>query len=153
MSENYSQDNQSRDLNNRTQLWGYVWELDMIQSYIHARSVLPIVYICTLRACQQISADACSERMGRRTLRAYGPASRSKCVGRGSRFKCTGQWVSILAHGLVCISIFGCSQDVRNKLTKIVQLIIRSKRLGQPHVQSVWAECHLSSARANGSPY
>jgi len=126
---------------------------DMIQSYIHARSVLPIVYICTLGACQQISADACSERMGRRTLRAYGPASRSKCVGRGSRFKCTGQWVSILAHGLVCISIFGCSQDVRHKLTKIVQLIIRSKRLGQPHVQSVWAERHLSSARANGSPY
>src|SRR5882762_4786713 len=31
---------------------------DMIQSYIHARSVLPIVYICTLGACQQISADA-----------------------------------------------------------------------------------------------
>jgi len=128
-------------------------QVDMIQSYIHARSVLPIVYICTLGACQQISADACSERMGRRTLRAYGPASRSKCVGRGSRFKCTGQWVFILAHGLVCISIFGCSQDVRHKLTKIVQLIIRSKRLGQPHVQSVWAECHLSSARANGSPY
>jgi hypothetical protein len=50
--------------------------MDMIQSYIHARSVLPIVYICTLGACQQISADACSERMGRRTLRAYGPASR-----------------------------------------------------------------------------
>src|SRR5882762_1305689 len=85
---------------------------DMIQSYIHARSVLPIVYICTLGACQQISADACSERMGRRTLRAYGPASRSKCVGRGSRFKCTGQWVFILAHGLVCISIFGCSPQI-----------------------------------------
>ena len=94
-----------------------------------------------------------SERMGRLTLGPYWPASRSKCVGRVSRFKCTGQWVSILAHGLVCISIFGCSQDVRNKLTKIVQLIIRSKRLGQPHVQSVWAERHLSSARANGSPY
>src|SRR5882762_7786716 len=29
----------------------------------------------------------------------------------------------------------------------------RSKCVGQPHVQSVWAECHLSSARANGSPY
>jgi len=94
-----------------------------------------------------------SERMGRLTLGPYWPASRSKCVGRVSRFKCTGQWVSILAHGLVCISIFGCLQDVRHKLTKIVQLIIRSKRLGQPHVQSVWAECHLSSARANGSPY
>ena len=94
-----------------------------------------------------------SERMGRLTLGPYWPASRSKCVGRVSRFKCTGQWVSILAHGLVCISIFGCSQDVRHKLTKIVQLIIRSKRLGQPHVQSVWAERHLSSARANGSPY
>src|SRR5882762_10080903 len=59
-----------------------------------------------------------SERMGRLTLGPYWPASRSKCVGRGSRFKCTGQWVSILAHGLVCISIFGCSQDVRHKLTK-----------------------------------
>src|SRR5882762_3410207 len=94
-----------------------------------------------------------SERMGRLTLGPYWPASRSKCVGRVSRFKCTGQWVSILAHGLVCISIFGCSQDVRHKLTKIVQLIIRSKRLGQPHVQNVWAERHLSSARANGSPY
>src|SRR5882762_10474945 len=69
-----------------------------------------------------------SERMGRLTLGPYWPASRSKCVGRVSRFKCTGQWVSILAHGLVCISIFGCSQDVRHKLTKIVQLIIRSKR-------------------------
>jgi len=125
----------------------------MIQSYIHARSVLPIVYICTLGACQQISADGCSERMGRRTLRAYGPASRSKCVGRGSRFKCTGQWVSILSTWVgvhIYIWMFaGCSQQ----LTKIVQLIIRSKRLGQPHVQSVWAECHLSSARANGSPY
>src|SRR5882762_4408495 len=64
-----------------------------------------------------------SERMGRLTLGPYWPASRSKCVGRVSRFKCTGQWVSILAHGLVCISIFGCSQDVRHKLTKIVQLI------------------------------
>src|SRR5882762_908668 len=94
-----------------------------------------------------------SERMGRLTLGPYWPASRSKCVGRVSHFKCTGQWVSILAHGLVCISIFGCSQDVRHKLTKIVQLIIRSKCLGQPHVQSVWAERHLSSARANGSPY
>src|ERR1700676_3063745 len=111
---------------------------------MHARSVLPIVYIGTLRACQQISADA---------SQSVWADSRSKCVGRVSRFKCTGQWVSILAHGLVCISIFGCSQDVRHKLTKIVQLIIRSKRLGQPHVQSVWAERHLSSARANGSPY
>src|SRR5882762_8501915 len=100
-----------------------------------------------------LHARSVPANLGRRVLRAYGPASRSKCVGRGSRFKCTGQWVFILAHGLVCISIFGCSQDVRNKLTKIVQLIIRSKRLGQPHVQSVWAERHLSSARANGSPY
>src|SRR5882762_9365224 len=31
-----------------------------------------------------------SERMGRLTLGPYWPASRSKCVGRVSRFKCTG---------------------------------------------------------------
>src|SRR5882762_2270173 len=91
---------------------------DMIQSYIHARSVPANL------------GRRISERMGRLTLGPYWPASRSKCVGRVSRFKCTGQWVSILAHGLVCISIFGCSQDVRHKLTKIVQLIIRSKRVG-----------------------
>src|SRR5882762_10107335 len=96
----------------------------MIQSYIHARSVLPIVYICTLGACQQISADGCSERMGRRTLRAYGPASRSKCVGRGPPFKRTGQWVSILAYGPYPASsgLAGAYLylDVRIKWTKIV---------------------------------
>jgi len=32
-------------------------------------------------------------------------------------------------------------------IDQIVQLIIRSKASGQPHVQSVWAERHLSSAR------
>jgi hypothetical protein len=68
---------------------------DMIQSYIHARSVLPIVYICMLGACQQISADA------------------SQSVWADSR----------------------------------------SDRIGPPHVQSVWAECHVSSALANGFPY
>src|SRR5882762_8093709 len=107
----------------------------MIQSYIHARSVLPIVYICTLGACQQISADACSERMGRRTLRAYGPASHSKCVGRGSHFKCTGQWVFILAHGLVYISIFGCLQQIDQNSSADYTLeasgpASRSKRVG-----------------------
>jgi hypothetical protein len=64
-----------------------MYETDMIQSYIHARSVPPKVYIGTLRACQQISADDMLERMG---------------------------W---------------------------------------PHVQSVWAECHVSNALANGFPY
>src|SRR5882762_5991851 len=62
---------------------------------MHARSVLPIVYIGTLRACQQISADA------------------SQSVWADSR----------------------------------------SDRIGPPHVQSVWAECHVSSALANGFPY
>src|ERR1700692_1905244 len=120
---------------------------------MHARSVLPIVYIGTLRACQQISADASQSVWADSRSDRIGPPHVQSVWARVSRFKCTGQWVSILAHGLVCISIFGCSQDIRHKLTKIVQLIIRSKRLGQPHVQSVWAECHLSSARANGSPY
>jgi len=30
---------------------------------------------------------------------------------------------------------------------------LRSERTGQPHVQSVWAEGHVSSALANGFPY
>jgi hypothetical protein len=28
-----------------------------------------------------------------------------------------------------------------------------SERMGQPHVQSVWAECHVSNALANRFPY
>jgi len=123
-------------------------------SVIYSRSERPADSV-------HLHARSVPANLGRRVLRAYGPTHAQsiwasltfKVCGRGSHFKCTGQWVSILAHGLVCISIFGCSQDVRNKLTKIVQLIIRSKCLGQPHVQSVWAERHLSSARANGSPY
>jgi hypothetical protein len=43
--------------------------------------------------------------------------------------------------------------DGRIKWTKMAQLVVRSKCLGHPHIQSVWAECHLSSALANGSPY
>jgi len=86
-----------------------------------------------------------SERMGRLTLGPYCPphvqsvwaeCHVSSALAMGFHIS---TWVGV-------ISIFGCLQDVRHKLTKIVQLIIRSKRLGQPHVQSVWAECHLSSA-------
>jgi hypothetical protein len=53
----------------------------------------PTLYIDMLGMCQQISASG--------KLWAYGPASRSECMGRVPPFKCIGRWVFILAHGPV----------------------------------------------------
>jgi len=125
---------------------------DMIQSYIHARSVLPIVYICTLGACsksrptraQSVWADARSERLASLTFKVCGPRV---------TFQMHWPWVSILAHGWCAYLYLDVRRMFATKLTKIVQLIIRSKRLGQPHVQSVWAERHLSKRTGQWSPY
>ena len=89
------------------------------------------------------------ERMGR---------PHSKRVGWVPRFKCTGQQVSILVHGPVPLlqAVWPVHIYIwmgTSKWTKMAQPGVRSKCLGQPHVQSVWAECYLSRALANGSPY
>jgi hypothetical protein len=121
----------------------------------------PIQSIFTLRASHQKCTLARSEHASKSrpiVCRVYGPASHSKRVGWVPCFKCTGQQVSILAHGPVPLLQVVWPVHIyiwmgASKWTKIAQPGVRSKRLGQPHVQSVWAECHLSSALTSGSPY
>jgi len=99
---------------------------------MHARSVLPIVYIGTLRACQQSRpthlraygpTDARTV-LARLTFKVCGPASRSKRVGWVPPFKRTGQWVLLLVYGRYPLQsgLAGAYLylDVRIKWTKIV---------------------------------
>ena len=83
---------------------------------VHARSVPPEVYIGTLRACQQISADVRSECMGQPTFKACGLSVTFQVYWP------MGLHISVWASTLASSGLAGAYLylDVRIKWTKIV---------------------------------
>jgi len=113
-------------------------EGDRHDSVIYSRSERPaVVYICRSERASK-SRPTISERMGDHA-RTVSPPRRSKCVGLVSRFKCTGQWFPFSTW--VGVHIYLDVRRMSPQIDQIVQLSIRSKRLGQPHVKT----CGLSA--------
>src|SRR6266436_9112476 len=120
---------------------------DMIQSCIHARSVLPTLYIGMLRTCQQMSADGTRSAWADGTQSVWASLTQESC-GLSATFQVhwpravhISAWASTPASsGLAGAYLYleGCI-----KWTKIAQRVVRFERVSQPHVQSVWAECAM----------
>jgi hypothetical protein len=129
-------------------------ELSLLASHSGTRMTQPIQSMFTLRTSHRMCTLTCSEHASKSRL------TYTQSIWAGLTFKVCGlsatfqvhwptgfhisAWASTSASsGLAGAYLYlgGCI-----KWTKMAQLVVRSKHLGQPHVQS-------ASALANGSPY